>query len=168
MILALDIAFKNLGWSVFRNGELIDYGTIQTNKSKIKNLKVSDDRATRGNLMATTLNEIIKKHNIRGIVGEMPSGSQNAVASNLLGWASGIVVGVAAVHGIPCEWISQGDSKKAAVGVRAATKETMMDWARQQYPFVEFPTAANQFEHVADSLAAYNGLKSGVLVRAFG
>lgn len=168
MILALDIAFKNTGFSVLKNDEIVDFGVIRTEKSKVKNLRVADDRATRGNMMAAELNQIIKKHNIKGIVGELPSGSQNAAASNLLGWASGIVVAVAAVHGIPCEWISQGDSKKAALGVRAATKEAMMNWATEKFPFTQFPKAASQFEHVADSLAAYHGLREGVVVRTFG
>lgn len=168
MILALDIAFKNLGWSVLHQGKIIDFGTIRTEKSKKKNTLVSDDKATRGTSMAEELNAIIHKHKPAGIVGELPSGSQNASAANLLGWAAGIVIGVATCHKLPCEWISQGDSKKAALGVRSATKEATMEWATQEFPDTEFPSAKCNFEHVADSLAAYHGLKSGVLIRTFG
>lgn len=168
MILTLDIAFKNLGWSVVEKGAIVAFGTIKTEKSKKKVVRVSDDKAGRAASLAQELHEIIVKHGVNGIVGELPSGSQNATASNLLGWASGAVVGVATAHGIPCEWISEGDSKKAALGKRSAVKEEVMDWARSAFPDTTFPAAKCNFEHVADSLAAYNGLRTGVLVRAFG
>lgn len=168
MLLTLDIAFKNLGWAMLDKGVIVDYGTIRTEKTKKKNVLVSDDKATRAATIALELHDIINKYNPGGIVGELPSGSQNASAANLLGWASGIVVGLAAYHNLPCEWISEGDSKKAALGVRSATKESMMTWAAETFPNIKFPAAKCHFEHVADSLGAYNGLKSGVLVRMFG
>ena len=168
MILTLDIAFKNLGWGVLQQGKIIDFGTIRTEKTNKKNTLVSDDRASRAMHIATELNDLVKKYGIQGIVGELPSGSQNAAASNLLGWASGIVIGVATCNNLPCEWISQGDSKKATLGVRAAVKEDTMQWARNTFKDVAFPTTKSQFEHVADALAAYYGLRSGVLVRTFG
>ena len=89
MILTLDIAFKNLGWGVLQQGKIIDFGTIRTEKTNKKNTLVSDDRASRAMHIATELNCLVKKYGIQGIVGELPSGSQNAAASNLLGWASG-------------------------------------------------------------------------------
>jgi len=168
MILALDIAFKNIGWAILHKGQIVEYGTIRTEKTKTKNILVSDDRSTRAAHLAEQLNDIIQKYKPDGIIGEMPSGSQNAAAANLLGWASGVVVGIAATHKLPCEWISQGDSKKATLGVRAATKEATMEWAIKTFPFTEFPTKKCNFEHVADALSAYHGLRSGVLVRSFG
>jgi Holliday junction resolvasome RuvABC endonuclease subunit len=168
MILVMDIAFKNLGWSVLHNGEIIEFGTIRTERTKKKNTLVSDDKASRAAYIASMLNQIIKKHEPKGIIGELPSGSKNAAASNLLGWAAGIVVGVAECHGLPCEWISEGDSKKAALGVRSAKKEASMAWATEAFPSTEFPDSKRHFEHVADALMAYNGLRSGLLVRTFG
>lgn len=168
MILALDIAFQSLGWSVLCKGVPVAFGTIRTEKDKRKSVKVSDDKAARAACLAAQLSDIILAHKPQGIVAELPSGSLNAVASNLLGWAGGIVVATATVYSIPCEWISEGDSKKAAVDKRTATKEEMMAWARAKFPTIQFPTAKCHFEHVADSLAAYNGLRNGVLVRAFG
>lgn len=168
MILALDIAFANLGWSLVENGQVVTFGTIRTEKDKRKSTRASDDKAARAAFMASELQKIIDKHKPKGIVGELPSGSQSAAPANLLGYASGVVVGVAVANGIPCEWISEGDSKKAAIGKRTGTKEEMMEWARKEHPMVDFPQVKCQFEHVADSLAAYNGLKTGVLVGAFG
>ena len=168
MILTLDIAFKNIGWAVIDKKEILDYGTLKTEKTTKKNTLVSDDRATRAALLASKLDHIITTYKPDGIIGELPSGSQNATAANLLGWASGVVIGVAAVHNLPCEWISQGDSKKATLGVRAATKEATMQWAKDTYPFTKFPTSKCHFEHIADALAAYHGLNNSTLVRMFG
>lgn len=167
-ILALDIAFANLGWAVFQNGKPVAYGTLKTEKDARKTVKASDDRASRAAVLAEGLKYIIGQYGPQGIVGELPSGSQNAVAAYLMAMASGVVVGVASANGLPCEWISEGDSKKAALGKRTATKEEMMDWCRGAWGEVEFPKIKSHFEHVADACAAYNGLKSGVLVRAFG
>jgi len=168
MILALDLAMKNTGWAILEKGKLIKFGTIKTEKTKVKNTLVSDDRATRATHLAQELVRLIQGNNIQAIVGELPSGSQNATASNLLGWAGGVAVAVATCHGLPCEWISQGDSKKASLGVRSATKEAMMEWATAAFPEVTFPTTKCNFEHVADALSSYNGLRSGILVRTFG
>jgi len=167
-ILALDIAFANTGWAVMRGGKIVACGTIHTEKAKQKSVRVSDDRAARAAALADGLKEVIETHKPSGLVGELPSGSQSATPANLLGWASGVVVGVATAYGIPCEWISESDSKKAALGKRSAAKWEMMEWARSKWPDVVFPKSAAKFEHIADSLAAYNGLKNGVLVRAFG
>jgi Holliday junction resolvasome RuvABC endonuclease subunit len=167
-ILALDISFANTGWSVLKGGEVISYGTIRTEKSTKKTVRVSDDRAYRAAIMAEHLKKVIIDYGIKGVVAELPSGSQNAVAAALLSYANGVVVGLTTAFSIPCEWISEGDSKKSALGKRTATKDEMMDWARKEWPNTVFPTAKCHFEHVADSLAAYNGLKHGVLVRSFG
>jgi len=167
-ILALDIAFASTGFSVLEGGKIIDFGTIKTEKTKVKSTRVSDDKASRAAMLAERLKAIIIKHEIKGVVAELPSGSQNANASNLLGWANGVVVGVATSFSIPCEWISEGDSKKATLGKRSASKSEMIDWARAEWPNIPFPKAACHMEHIADALSAYNGLKSGVLVRAFG
>jgi len=168
MLLALDVAFANMGWSVLEGGKIAAFGTIRTEKDKRKTTRVSDDRAARAAYLACELDIVIKTSNVKGIIAELPSGSQNAVAASLMAYASGVVVGVAAANNLPCEWISEGDSKKAAIGKRSATKEEMMEWARAAYPGVEFPKAKCHFEHVADSLAAYNGLKHSTLARAFG
>ena len=168
MILCLDIAFANTGWAVMDKGVPAAYGTIRTGKDKRKSVRVSDDKAFRAGKMAEELKEVIELHKPLGIVAELPHGSQNASAANLLGWAAGIVVSMATAYGIPCEWISEGDSKLAAIGRRTATKDEMMQWARNRWPEIDFPKAKTHFEHVADSLAAYHGLRHGILVRTFG
>jgi len=167
-VLAIDIAFSNLGFAVISKGQLVGHGTIKTEKSKDKKDRASNDRASRAATIAKDLHNIIHLYDVAGIVGELPNGSQNAIAANGLGWACGVVVAVAECHVIPCEWISEGDSKKAAIGRRSASKDEMMEWARKEWPETDFPKAKCHFEHIADALAAYNGLRSGVVVRCYG
>jgi len=168
MILALDIAFANLGWVVFDKGEPVAWGVISTEPTKKKNVMVSDDYAGRCMDYSSQLITVIQRYKPKGIVGELPHGSQSASSAKLLGGAVGIVCAVATMHGMPCEWISEGDSKKASLGVRAAKKEMTMDWARSRYPDKQWPKTKGVFEHIADALMAYCGLKNGILIRTFG
>ncbi len=167
-ILALDVAFANLGWAILVQGEPVVWGTIATEKTRKRGVLASDDYARRCAETASQLNEIIYAHDPKGIVGEFPSGSQNATAAKLLGGAGGIVVAVATCNNLPCEWITEGDSKKAALGKRSAAKEEVMEWVKAKYPDLHWPKTKKAFEHVADAIMAYNGLKNGVLIRAFG
>jgi Holliday junction resolvasome RuvABC endonuclease subunit len=168
VILALDIAFANLGWVVMDGGVPIAHGTIRSAKTKKKNVRVSDDFAFRCGEIGSELIGIIEKYQPHGVIGELPHGSQSAIAAKSLGAASGIVAGVVSCNGLPIEYISEGDSKKAALGVRSASKEDAMDWCRGKYPDIKWPKAKCVFEHIADAVMAYNGMKNGVLVRAFG
>jgi hypothetical protein len=90
MILTLDIAFASMGWAVMNKGKVIDCGAIKTEKTKNKQTRVSDDRAWRAAILSKELNEIIVDNNVGAVVGELPSGSQNAIAANLLGMAMGV------------------------------------------------------------------------------
>ncbi len=168
MILALDIAFANLGWAIMEDGKPVAWGTIVSKPTKVKNVRVSDDFAFRCGEISSELKEVIEKYKPQGIIGELPHGSQNAKAAKSGGAAVGLVTAVACCFNLPCEWISEGDSKKAALGKRSATKEEAMEWARGAFLDISFPTVKCRFEHVADAIMAYNGLKNGVLARAFG
>ena len=168
MILALDNAFASMGWAVLDKGKVIDCGTIKTEKTKIKQTRVSDDRAWRAGIIAKELNGIIADNNVDAVVGESPSGSQNAVANNLLGMAVGVVVGVIETNNLPVAWISPTDSKKAATGRRTAKKEEVMKWCREKHPYYEFPKYKNVFEHVADAIMAYHGCFQAEVVKIYG
>jgi len=168
MILALDIAFASMGWAVLEKGVVVKCGTIKTQKSKVKTTRVSDDRAWRCGQIAQELNRVIDEYRVEGVVGELPSGSQNAAACSMLGMAMGVVVGVVESAGLPAEWISPTDSKKAAVGTRTASKEEMMAWCKSEHPYYDLPKTKCLFEHMADAIAAYNGLRPGHLVKVYG
>lgn len=116
MLLSLDLAFEHIGWSVFHEKHPIDMGMIHVPKSGKKTVRVADERADRCAAMVGQLMDIIFKHKIPGIIGELPSGSQNAVAANLLGWANGSVVSLCRILNLPAEWVSPNDVKLAVAG----------------------------------------------------
>ena len=103
MLLSLDIAFEHIGWSVFHDKQPIDLGVIHVPKSGKKNVRVSDERADRCAAMVGKLMELIFQYKIPGIIGELPSGSQNAAAANLLGWAASLVVTTCRILELPAE-----------------------------------------------------------------
>lgn len=168
MLLALDVAFRNTGWSVLDRGKLIAWGTIVTKPEKNKKVRVSDAYASECAHFSSQLINLIKTYKPKGIIGELPNGSQSAKSAKLLGGAVATVTAIATGFNLPLEWISEGDSKNFTFGRRTGTKEEAMDWARAQYPEADFGTVKSKFEHVADALLAYNGLQNGLLVRTFG
>ena len=168
MLLTLDIAFRNTGWVILNKGVIQSYGTIVTKKDPRKQVKISDDYASNCTQLAAQLNAIIWSYRPKGILAELPHGSQNARAAKMLGGAVGIVAAIAVCHNLPLELISEGDSKQAALGKKSAAKEEAMDWARKKYPNIDFGNIKAKFEHVADALMAYNGLSNNILIRTFG
>jgi Holliday junction resolvasome RuvABC endonuclease subunit len=193
-LLCLDIAFENIGWSVFKDGFPLAVGLIHADKSGKKTVRVADERADRCASMTGDLVEVIMKHRIQGVIGKLPAGSQNAAAANLCGWASGMVVSVCRILDLPSEWVSQGDVKKATVGRINATREEIMEKVSSLYRWdvkhkiihmtkgkragkdtmqstyhcfgKEFP--AGKFEHIADSCGVYWASKHRKLVTLFG
>jgi Holliday junction resolvasome RuvABC endonuclease subunit len=168
MLIALDVAFRSLGWVAIDKGVIQGWGTLHTAKTTKKKVKVSDDFADNCSTLSTDLITIINKYKPKGLLGELPSGSQSAISAKLLGGAVGVVTAIAAGYKLPLEWISEGDSKKAALDRRSSTKEENIAWARATFPQCDLGTVKCKAEHVADALMAYNGLKNGLLVRTFG
>lgn len=169
MLLSLDVGFRNMGWVVFHGGKIFACGVIETEKARNKQTRVADDNAWRSAELAKGLQEIIQTYNVRGVIGELPSGgAQNAIAMSQMSMATAVASAVCALLDIPCEWVSPGDLKKALVGKRSASKEEIMIRVRGLYPEADFPMTKGKFEHVADAVGAYHALKNGNLVRLFG
>lgn len=182
MLLSIDVGFANLGWVVFHRGDVIDMGVITTQKAKRKTVRVADDNADRAIVLARGLAEVMRRHRIKGIIGEMPSGgSQSSRASNQMGIATGVVSAIVGVWNVPCEWCIPTDVKKAVTGKRSASKDEVMDgvaakmgWRRvTSGRSVEYVSAygsfnKGRFEHVADAIGAYWALGNDNLVKMFG
>jgi len=194
MLLSLDIAFTNIGWSVIHGGKIVDMGVIHSEKSGKKNVRVSDERADMCATMVGCLMDLIFKHKVSGVIGELPSGSQNATAANLLGWAGSMVVTTCRVLNLPAEWVNQNDVKIAVMGKRNATKHEIMDRVAKEYgwertekiiristgkragktssrvmyhtPSGKFP--GGKFEHIADSIGVYWASRDRNLCRLYG
>ena len=131
---------------------------------------------------------------MQGVLGELPSGSQNARAANQFGLAIGTVGVATHLLGLPAEWCSQQEVKKAVTGNRFATKDEIIDTIceiigakkteqkilitkgkrkgettiRKTYHLLNKKFPESKFEHIADSIGVYLALKTGNLVKMFG
>lgn len=194
MLIALDVAFSNIGWTAYEDKRPVACGVIKTEKTKKKSVRVSDDNAHRCALASRQLKEIIERYGARGIIGELPGGSQSAKAAAQLGMATAIVSTVASLLELPAEWCTPDEVKQATVGKKNAGKAEIMDHViglyggekdekRIQikkgkragkesvlvnYTFLGETFPGGTFEHIADSCGAYLALQDGNMVRMFG
>jgi Holliday junction resolvasome RuvABC endonuclease subunit len=172
MLLSLDVGFANMGWAVFEDGVVQGCGTIITQKSKKKTTRAADDYAARASRLARELSEIISEYNVKGIVGELPSGgAQNAKAMAQMNMATAVVSAVATLQSLPTEWTTPNEVKLAVTGYRSATKKEIKDTIRKKFKDKGgylFPKAEGVFEHIADAVGAYLASQDGNLVRMFG
>ena len=194
MIISLDIGFSNTGWSIFNKGGLLDIGVIQTKKTAKRMIRVSDDNVRRCVEIANELDKLKQKHGLQGVLGELPSGSQNARAANQFGLIIGTVGVAAHLLGLPAEWCSQQEVKKAVTGNRFGGKGDVMtaicdivgvtkttkiikitkgkrkgkETVKTTYHIMGKKFPESKFEHIADSIGVYMALKTGNLVKMFG
>lgn len=178
-ILSLDVGFSSTGYVVWEDNKPIACGVIKTETTTKKSTRVADDNASRSMEMANALNGIIKRYQVKGIVGELPSGgAQSARAIAHMALATGIVSSVAAVTGVPCEWCTPIENKKRLAGSKSASKVDMMNAAIDKcggtkrssgrgvyYKLVDEEFPASSFEHIADAVGAYYALENCTLVR---
>jgi len=166
-------------------------GTLQTEASKTKGVRLSDDKAFRITQLTSALAAIIRENNIKAVLGEMPgSGGQSARAVQAMAIATAISVSVFTLFKLPTEWCTPDDVKKAFTGKGSASKIEMMEAACKRYQWeiqtknifsktgaltrtdnIYFPlgkqTPASKFEHCADALGAYEALKDSNIARMF-
>lgn len=99
---------------------------------------------------------------------EVPVGSQSARAMASYGICIG-VIGALEAMGVPIIQLNPTEVKVAVTGKKTATKEEMIKWARNHYPFAPWPTykelgqvkiSEAKAEHMADATAA---IHAGVL-----
>lgn len=194
MILALDMAFRNTGVLVIDKGKVVGHGLIKTEKSKNKQLRVSDDRFDCATQIGDGLREYIKKYKARGVIAEVPSGTKSASVGVGFGIAIGVLATVCAEFKLPFENVTQEQVKKAVCGKKSASKLEIMgtvakahgaEYAEKQIPikngknngktavrrsytFYGETYSAEQFEHIADAWGVYEASKNSNVVRMFG
>ncbi len=100
---------------------------------------------------------------------EVPVGSQSARAMASYGICVG-VLGALRAQGIPFFEVTPTEVKLASVGIKTATKQDMIAWARRLHPHAQWPLylkngvqelSEAKAEHMADAIAAiYAGLRT--------
>lgn len=194
MLISLDIAFQNIGWTLWECKKPVMAGVIHTEKTENKRTRVFDDNAYRCSVAARTLKQIIEGECVRAIIGESPAGSQSAAASKSAGLAIGLVATTACLLDLPLELCTPDSVKKAVCGRKDASKDAIMDRIIElyggsktakvvsvtkgkragknneyvDYSFLGGVWPKGTFEHIADSCGAYLSLQDNNLVRMFG
>lgn len=152
MVLALDVALKNLGWFVFDGtGQIVDCGTVQI-KPVAGPKYVQLEAAARE--LAAKLLLLVGKYKPEEVVAEMPlEGSKSMNAVQAMRLAAGVVVGTCAGAGLTLHTTRPRDGKIAFLGAGNGEKDEMMAAARCRWPSAPWPKAKCRFEHAADAAA---------------
>ncbi len=175
-ILAFDPSFTAWGWAVVEvngdNDRLVDCGTIRTKKGEKKlGLRVADDDLRRVQELFTELERIWKMYDPAGIVTEVSGGAQSARASRTIGMTEGILGSFIVAKMAPAEFYTAMEAKKAATGIRNASKEQIGVSVRAHFGLLHFgdklipktPKACR--EAVCDALAVFMASKQGNVYR---
>lgn len=186
MLLCLDMGFGKTGWSIFHGKRLIDCGCLITQKTKKKNIRVSDDNADRSAQLAGALKSLVCDHNIEGVVAEIPSGgAKSARAMRDMGMCTAIVAATMQLLDLPIEYYTPREVKIAITGKANASKQEIIDEAqasleagavtKNRTTYYGLTTSEGvrrfpkgQFEHIADSVGTYYAARTGNMVRMFG
>jgi len=155
-ILTNDPSFTAWGWAVLNNKDhILETGCIKTTpEQKKRRIRTSDDRYRRTVEIIQKLKKIIREYNIRLILSEVPHGSQNANAAVMIGVVTGVTTTISECLGIPIEYYSEQDAKKAVLGKKAATKGDMIEAICKLYE-VDLKGIKYIDEAVADALAIH-------------
>ncbi len=167
-IVSIDPSLRNtaLVYSELTDGvvKVIDSVTIETEKSKQKQVRASSDLIHRCDVLHRHVNKFLEKHSPEIIFVETPSGSQSASGMKNYGVSCYLIATLTprAIEVTPTE------VKKATVGTKTASKNEMIAWAFEKHPEApwilrnEFPLAKQ--EHMADAIAI---IYAGMVTPAF-
>jgi Holliday junction resolvasome RuvABC endonuclease subunit len=156
-VLTNDPSITAWGWAVMdAKGRVIETGCIKTepHHKKLKT-RVGDDTVRRINEINMTLLGAIKRHSVCYLLGELPHGSQSAVAAKMLGAATAQLQTIADTLGLGLEWYSEGDSKSCALGKKNAEKNEMVTAIDKLYQ-VPWTGIEYRDQAVADAVAIFN------------
>lgn len=158
-ILALDPAFRNVGWTYWHDDEIKGCGVITTTPAK---KDITRANAKEAEHIAEQLLCLLRGCKIEKVVAEIPMGSQNSRAANLGGAIMGIVASVCWVRGVPLVWVAPNDIKQVVARKELVSKDRIMEWVRENYPYCNYPKTKKEFEHIADSVLVYIFCEKGL------
>lgn len=127
---------------------------VDTEGSKAKQVRKNSDDMERARLLSAGMHSACKGASLA--IAEVPVGSQSARAMA----SYGICLGVLAACPIPLIQVNPTEVKLAAVGIKTATKEEMIEWATTKFPKAPWLTvkragimvATKANEHLADAV----------------
>ena len=96
----------------------------QTEKSKDKKVKSSDDDLQRFKDHIEVIRHMASEHNVQYIFGEIPAGAQDARAAFAFGGVTAILAGLSVEHKLIT--VTPAEVKVAATGMKHADKEDVI------------------------------------------
>jgi len=131
---------------------------IQTFRDNTKGVRASAKDYDACRLMYTKLQAYLKTYAPQIMFAEMPTGSQSANGMKSYGMSLALLGTI----GCPVIQVSPQEVKVAAVDSKTASKDTMIRWAMQKYPDIQWlmrklkgeMTFLNKNEHIADACGA--------------
>ena len=158
-ILTNDPSFTHWGYAVIDDkNQVIDSGCIMTSaQSNKRRIRVGDDNVRRTNEIVYRLKQLIDRYKVMYILTELPHGSQNAKASQMVGRVEGVLETISVFTGIGVEWYSEGDVKKHLFGKQKVTKEQMQEEIKRVFggKMQGWTGKSTKDEHIADALGVY-------------
>ena len=160
-VLCNDPSMTAWGWSLvnpnYSPPHIPESGCIKTvPRSKKLRIRAGDDRVRRIQEINSVLLCTLKNYHVVLVVSELPHGSQSAVAANMIGMTTGLLQGIADSMGLPLEWYSVNDAKRAVQLGKNPTKGAMVRKMCEVYGEQSwFSGVKYADEAVADSLAIF-------------
>jgi Holliday junction resolvasome RuvABC endonuclease subunit len=180
-ILALDVSYTNIGWSIiepYTNRDIVTHiGNIKNNSDakKKKVLLSSSYETERISKVYNQLKDIYLEYKPNGLIAEIPaSGGRSQISAVGMARGSTIVTCLVAEYSIPALWTTPDEGKLAMCGDKTASKFKMQDTAIKKYPELKELAPVSKrsksgyegwFEHSADSVAGFLAARNGSLVR---
>ena len=198
MLLAADVSFKAIGWTMWEKENPIACGVIE-NSTVMDSKSVTDDYFTRCAHLITHLQRIKDEYDPEGIVAELSSaGGKSARALAQMAMSIAVMSSFVTILKLPIESCTPTANKKTMAGKRNATKDDMITAAINIYKDIKVVskpsqytiskgkragavvkkqnrsyqwlggTFKNEFEHIADSIGVYHTMINSNLVKMFG
>lgn len=163
IILSNDPSMTAWGYSVIRNGCIMDSGCIVTEPTeKVKRIRKSDDDARRVSEIVQRLLHIIQVYGVNYMVAESPGGSKSYSAAKSFAQVISISQTLSDCLKIPLEFFSEAEAKKAVFGPGKKRTVSKLDMMREiDKLFLNVGWSGKKYidEAVADSLAVYVAAK---------
>lgn len=169
IVLGIDAGFAAMGVVVAQGRTILHAATCRTEKRAVKRgVRVADEDTERCQTLARFLLDVINTYIPAGVIVEMPSGgAQGARANRSMGMATGVVAAVLEATRVAMEVVTPGAVKKAAAGVRDASKAEVEKAVLKAFNWGDhMPEIKAEREHVCDAAGALLAAEHGTLMRA--
>jgi len=171
-LMCLDLGGAKTGIIIVKKGIIQEAEVVITEKSKKRNISVANDDFDRTIQMVSAITSLLDKYKVKGIIAELPAGSQSARAAKMFGLSIGALSGITFCEDISINFFTPGDVKKGFFGNRTASKDDMINKAISDF---NLPTrmvkgakkqrreiycgnvwfAEGTFEHLADAIGVW-------------